>query len=92
MSNGQRRRYRLDYDTRAKRQLDRVNRGDLGQIRDRINALTANPRPARSLQMRDGSLRIRWGNWRTFYLVDNAERVIVITDVLRRNERTYRDR
>ncbi len=91
MSNGERRRYRLDYDTRAKRQLDRINRRDYDQILDRINALTTNPRPPRSLQMRDGSLRIRWGNRRIFYLIDNVEEVIVITDVLRRNEATYRD-
>ena len=33
------------------------------------------------------------GNWRVFYLIDVSDRVVVtVTDVLRRNERTYRDR
>ena len=92
MSNGEPRRYRLDYDTRARRQLDRINRRDYEQIRSKIKALATEPQPRRSLRLRDGSNRIRWGNWRIFYLIDEAAQVILITDVLRRNERTYRDR
>ena len=92
MSNGQRETYRVDYDARARRQLDRISPRDYQQLVTRIKALASEPRPRRSLRLRDGSHRIRWGNWRIFYLIDSTEQVVVITDVLRRNERTYRDR
>ncbi len=35
--------------------------------------------------------RVPVGNWRIFYIVDDQQKVVTITDVLRRNERTYRD-
>ena len=91
MSNGDLPRYRLDYDPRATRQLDRINPRDYEQISSRIKALAIEPSPRRSLKLRDGSNRFRWRNWRVLYLIDRAQRVITITDVLRRNERTYRD-
>ena len=91
MSSDDPARYRLDYDARARRQLDRVPSRDYEQIRAKIRALATNPRPPHSRRLRDGSIRIRWGNWRIFYLIDHTEQVVTITDVLRRNEATYRD-
>ena len=91
MSNGQLRAFRIEYDSRARRQLDRISPRDFDQIIAKIRDLAEEPRPRRSLQLRDGTHRIRWGNWRVFYLIDLSERVVVITDVLRRNEATYRD-
>ena len=41
--------------------------------------------------LRRGLYRVPVRNWRIFYTVDDQLRIIVITDVLRRNERTYRD-
>lgn len=92
MSAGQSGTFRIDYDTRARRQLDRINARDYGQILKRIKALATDPRPPRSLRLRDGAHRIRSGNWRIFYEVDVGAGVVIVTDVRRRNERTYRDR
>jgi len=41
--------------------------------------------------LRRGLFRVPVRNWRVFYTVNFQQRVITITDVLRRNERTYRD-
>ena len=92
MSNGQPETYRIDYDTRARRQLDRINPRDYELIAAKIRSLARERHPPRSLKLRDGSHRVRQGNWRIFYLIKDSEQVVVITDVLRRNERTYRDR
>ena len=62
MSNGEPPPYRLDYDPRAKRQLDRINPRDYAQISSSIKALAIEPSPRRSLKLRDRSNRIRWGN------------------------------
>ena len=35
---------------------------------------------------------MRQGNWRIFYDINDDARVVTVTDLLRRNERTYRDR
>ena len=91
MSNEQPGPYRIEYDTRARRQLDRINARDYELIVAKIRALASKPLPPRSLQLSDGSHRIRAGNWRVFYLINRSERVVAITDILRRNERTYRD-
>ena len=91
MSSRQGGTFRIEYDSRARRQLDRINPHDYEQIGAKIRDLASEPLPRRSLKLRDGSHRIRVGNWRVFYLTDNSERVVVITDVLRRNEATYRD-
>ena len=42
--------------------------------------------------LRRGLFRVPVRGWRIFYTVDFQQRIITITDVLRRNERTYRDR
>lgn len=56
-----------------------------------MTTLPKQPLPRGVLKLRGNKHRVRQGNWRIFYLLDTAERVVTITDVLRRNERTYRD-
>ncbi len=34
---------------------------------------------------------MRQGNWRIFYEIDDDARIVTVTEVRRRNERTYRD-
>ncbi len=55
-------------------------------------SLRQNGRPDGTIKLRGGGYRIRKGNWRIFYEINDAERIVTITNVLRRNERTYRDR
>ncbi len=86
------RRYRGATKPRVERQLARLNKQDYSAVRKRIDDLVVNPRPHGMLQLRNKEHRIRQGNWRIFYDIDAAARVVTITDVLRRNERTYRDR
>ena len=84
--------YRFVFRSRAKRQLDRVPRRDRELISERIDNLLVNPLPRGCLKLRDNLFRIRVGNWRVFYRIDNMRRTITFTAVQRRNERTYRDR
>lgn len=91
MTNGPQPTYRVTTKPRVERQLARLNRKDYRAVRQVINDLAVEPRPRGMLQLRNKEHRVRQGNWRIFYDIDDAQRIVTITDVLRRNERTYRD-
>jgi len=85
-------RYKVELlDRRTERQLDRIHEPDFGRIRDAILKLEDDPRPpgCRKLRGLDG-WRIRIGNWRVIYAIDDAERLVTIVEVKRRREDTYR--
>lgn len=83
--------FRVETKSRVRRQLTRLNKRDYQAVRETIDDLAQQPLPRGVLKLRGNKHRVRQGNWRIFYLLDTAERVVTITDVLRRNERTYRD-
>ncbi len=60
------------------------------RIDKHISALAADPRPAGSAKLRERGYRIRVGNRRVVYIVDDVHEAVVVTDVRRRNEATYR--
>ena len=43
------------------------------------------------LQLHNKEHRVRQGNWRILYDINDDARLVTVTNVLRRNERTYRD-
>ena len=84
--------YRIElFDRKTRRQLDRVREPDLSRIADAILRLENNPRPpgCRKLRGLEG-WRIRIGNWRVIYHINDRERMITIVAVKRRREDTYR--
>ena len=83
--------YRLDIIRRAERQIDRISGRDYDKLSAAISALPANLRPRGCPKLRDDLYRIRVGNWRVLYRIDERRRTVTITAVERRNERTYRD-
>ena len=83
--------FRLEFDPHARRQLRRVRGTHRRRIDEQFDILKQNPRPPRSLMLRRNLFRVPVGDWRIFFVVDHEQRVVTITDVLRRNEATYRD-
>ena len=85
-------RYRVELlDRKTRRQLDRVPQPDFTRITEATLKLEDNPRPAgcRKLRGLDG-WRIRVGDWRVIYHIDDREQVVTIVEVRRRREDTYR--
>ena len=85
-------RYHVElFDRQTQRQLDRLREPDLGRIAEAILKLEGNPRPSgcRKLRGLDG-WRIRVGNWRVIYHINDQDRVVTIVEVRRRREDTYR--
>ena len=83
--------YRVEtLDRAVRRQLDRIREPDLGRIAVAIHALEDNPRPWGSVKLRgiDG-WRIRIGDWRVIYHIDDRDYLVTIVAIKRRAEHTY---
>ena len=85
--------YRVDISPAAARQLRRLPPGDAARLRGPILALGLEPRPPGATRLADTEWwRLRVGDLRLVYAVDDDERVVVILRAARRNEGTYRSR
>jgi mRNA interferase RelE/StbE len=85
--------YRVDISPAAARQLRRLPPGDAARLRGPILALALAPRPPGAARLVDSDWwRLRAGDLRVVYAVDDDQRLVVILRVARRNESTYRSR
>ena len=82
--------FRLDLTAKARKELDRVPSSDRARLLFRLWDLKVEPRP-RGCVMLAGSpyWRLRQGDWRAIYLIDEENRRVLVVRILRRNERTY---
>lgn len=74
----------------ASRDLDDIRGPDLTRIKSRILALEHDPRPHGVKKLEGPLHRIRIGNWRVLYGIDDQQKTATILHVLRRSERTYK--
>ena len=85
------RRYRVEIAPAAGRQLRRLPPGDAARLHGPILALAFDPRPAGVAKLIDTDFwRLRSGDVRVIYLIDDTEGLVVILRVARRSESTYR--
>jgi mRNA interferase RelE/StbE len=83
--------YRVDLSPAATRQLRRLPPGDAARLRGPILALGIEPRPRGSTQLVGSDWwRLRAGDLRLIYAIDDQHRVVVILRAARRDERTHR--
>lgn len=84
--------YRVELlDRKTRQQLDHIAEPDYSRVAQAILKLEDNPRPPGCRKLRDlEGWRIRVGNWRVIYHVDDRERMVVIVEIRRRREDTYR--
>jgi len=75
----------------AQRQLRRLPPGAAAALRGPILALALDPRPPGSMKLAGSELwRIRVGDLRVLYAIDDADRLVVVLRAVRRSESTYR--
>jgi mRNA interferase RelE/StbE len=85
------RRYRVELAPAAQRELRRLPPGDAARLRGPILALGQAPRPPGHAKLSGTDyLRVRVGDLRVVYVVDDRARLVVVLRVARRAERTYR--
>lgn len=85
-------RYALEFTTPAARQVRKLDPQARSRIRVATDGLRDEPRPAgvKALTGSPGLLRIRVGDWRVIYRVEDARLVVLVVEVGHRRE-VYRD-
>ena len=88
--------YRLEVSPAADRDLERlkqrIRRHDFERLRTAIKGLANEPCPygVRKIKGAEGAYRIRVGNYRVVYEIYDDENLVLILEVARRTETTYR--
>ncbi len=84
-------RRRVELAPAAQRQLRRLPPGDAARLRGPILGLAIDPRPPGASKVTDTDYwRLRIGDLRIVYLIDDDAGLVVVLRVARRSESTYR--
>jgi len=79
--------YSLRFKRDAERELERLPKADVKRIRERIDQLQFLPRPPGCAKLGDPNIfRVRQGDYRIIYQVDDARRVVEILTIGHRRE------
>ena len=82
---------RVEVAPAAQRQLRRLPPGDAARLRGPILALAVEPHPPGAAKLVGTDLwRLRVGDLRLIYLIDEGASLVVVLKVARRSESTYR--
>jgi len=88
--------YRIEISPVADRDLEklksRIRRQDFERLRDAVRSLAEEPRPqgGRRIKGAEKAYRIRVGSYRVVYEVYDNDNLVLILQVARRSETTYR--
>ena len=75
---------------RVQRELDALQSSDRRRVLARLEALAENPRPPGCEKLEDDIYRVRGGDIRILYRVDDEGRRVDVGAIRRRSEATYR--
>jgi mRNA interferase RelE/StbE len=80
--------YSLQIKPSAQKELDKLADAVFDRIDRKILALAENPRPTGCKKLRGykDQWRIRVGDWRVVYIIDDAAKVVIVTRVAHRRE------
>jgi mRNA interferase RelE/StbE len=88
--------YRIELAPAADRDIEklkgRIRSQDFKRLREAVNSLANEPRPqgVRKIKGAERAYRIRVGNYRVVYEVYDSDNLVLILQVVRRSETTYR--
>jgi mRNA interferase RelE/StbE len=84
--------YELRWSKAASKELDRLHPQVEARVVERIDQLAITPRPPGSLRLKGETAfwRIRVGDYRVLYAIDDAERIVSVLYIRHRKD-VYRD-
>ena len=88
--------YRVEVSPAADRDLEklkgRIRMQDFERLRNAVRNLAENPRPqgVRKIRGAEKAYRVRVGNYRVVYDVYDSDNLVLILQIARRTETTYR--
>ena len=83
--------YEIVLYSKAEKDLEKVPNPDFSKVDKAILSLRSNPRPFGSKKLDPYLWRVRVGEWRIVYAIDDEKCKVVILHVRRRNEKTYKN-
>lgn len=79
--------YTVEIENSAAKQLSKIEKGQRARIAVAIEALAVNPRPEGCVKLSGlNSYRVRVGDFRIAYLIEDTIRVVTVTNVGHRRE------
>lgn len=79
--------YKVGLYHKAIKQLEKISKNERITIGGKINSLKTDPRPAISLRLVNEQLyRMRVGNYRVLYEIDDAQKEVTVIAVKHRSE------
>lgn len=80
--------YKVEVKKSALKEIEKLDRGIIGQILNRIDALSQNPYPPHSLKLSgsEHSYRLRVGRYRILYQIDIPSKTITVYAVGHRKD------
>jgi mRNA interferase RelE/StbE len=80
--------YAIDIKPSARRELENLSDSLIARLLPKIESLTANPRPSgcRKLRGYKDLWRIRVGNYRVVYIIDDDRKTLSVTRVAHRRD------
>jgi len=83
--------WRVELAPAAQRQLRKLPPAETARLRGPILALARDPRPPGTVRMAGGPIwRLRIGDLRVVYAIEDESQTVVVLRVARRSESTYR--
>ena len=82
--------YEILLRRKAEKQLDRIPYADHPRIVKAMLTLRDDPRPPGHRKLLDDIYRIRVGNYRVIYKIDDEHKTVEVGKIARRREDTYR--
>ena len=79
--------YRIELRRQAQRALDRLPRSDFEAVVDALKGLAGSPRPRGVEKVKSAGLwRIRQGDYRVVYSIDDKQQLVIVVRVGHRRE------
>lgn len=75
---------------RVRREMDALRGPDRRRVLAALRGLIDQPRPIACEKLHDDVYRVRVGDWRIIYLVDEQNRRVEVGGIRRRSEGTYK--
>ncbi len=75
--------YEIKVDPHARKALDGIDRSIRRRIIMKIDGLAVDPRPAGALMLkgRHGAWRVRVGDWRIIYTIDDSVLLVLVIEI-----------
>ncbi len=79
--------YKIELRRKAQRSLDRLPKGDFDAVLDAVKGLANSPRPKGVEKIKSAGLwRIRQGDYRIVYSVDDGQKTVTVLRIGHRRE------